>query len=108
MRYSITVTKFLESLKAKEIHSQTDVGKFLSTELLYSDKYRVPYRDSVQFRSVAQSCPTLSDSMDCSMPDLPIHHQLLAPHSSTLAWKIPWTEEPGRLQYMGSLRVRHD
>ena len=33
---------------------------------------------------------------------------LLAPHSSTLAWKIPWTEEPGRLQSMGSLRVRHD
>ena len=30
------------------------------------------------------------------------------PHSSTLAWKIPWTEETGRLQSMGSLRVRHD
>ena len=32
----------------------------------------------------------------------------MAPHSSTLAWKIPQTEEPGRLQSMGSLRVRHD
>ena len=31
-----------------------------------------------------------------------------APNSSTLAWKIPWMEEPGRLQSMGSLRVRHD
>ena len=29
----------------------------------------------------------------------------MAPHSRTLAWKIPWTEEPGRLQFMGSLRV---
>ena len=29
-------------------------------------------------------------------------------HSSTLAWKIPWMEEPGRLQSMGSRRVRHD
>ena len=29
-------------------------------------------------------------------------------HSSTLAWKIPWMEEPGRLQSMGLLRVRHD
>ena len=29
----------------------------------------------------------------------------MAPHSSTLAWKIPWTEEPGRLQSMGSLGV---
>ena len=32
----------------------------------------------------------------------------MAPHSSTLAWKIPWTEEPGRLQSMGSLPVGHD
>ena len=32
----------------------------------------------------------------------------MAPHFSTLAWKIPWMEEPGRLQSMGSLRVRHD
>ena len=32
----------------------------------------------------------------------------MAPHSSILAWKIPWTEEPGGLQSMGSLRVRHD
>ena len=32
----------------------------------------------------------------------------VAPHSSTLAWKIPWTEAPGRLQSMGSLRAGHD
>ena len=34
--------------------------------------------------------------------------QAMAPHSSTLAWKIPWAEGPGRLQSMGSLRVGHD
>ena len=32
----------------------------------------------------------------------------MAPHSSTLAWKIPWIGEPARLQSMGSLRVGHD
>ena len=32
----------------------------------------------------------------------------MAPHSSTLAWKIPWTEEPGRLHSMGSQRVGYD
>ena len=32
----------------------------------------------------------------------------MAPHSSTLAWKIPWAEEPGGLQSMGSQRVRHN
>ena len=34
--------------------------------------------------------------------------EISTPHSSTLAWKIPWMEEPGRLQSMGSLRVGHD
>ena len=37
-----------------------------------------------------------------------ILEKAMAPHSSTLAWKIPWVEEPGRLQSMGSLGVRHD
>ena len=32
----------------------------------------------------------------------------MAPHSNTLVWKIPWMEERGGLQSMGSLRVRHD
>ena len=37
-----------------------------------------------------------------------ISEKAMATHSSTLAWRIPWTEEPGRLQSMGSLRVGHD
>ena len=37
-----------------------------------------------------------------------ISEQAMAPHSSTLAWKIPWREEPGRLQSMGLRRVGHD
>ena len=44
-------------------------------------------------------------------PTWSFYHALekeMAPHSSTLAWKIPWTEEPGRLQSMGSQRVGHD
>ena len=37
-----------------------------------------------------------------------VMEKAMAPHSSTLAWKIPWMEEPGRLQSMGSWRVGHD
>ena len=37
-----------------------------------------------------------------------ISEKAMAPHSGTLAWKIPWMEEPGRFQSMGSRRVRHD
>ena len=43
----------------------------------------------------------INPSDDCA-------EKAMAPHSSTLAWKIPWTEGPGRLQSMGSLRVEHD
>ena len=43
--------------------------------------------------------------LDSSDLDL---EKAVAPHSSTLAWKIPWMEEPGRLQSMGSLRVGHN
>ena len=37
-----------------------------------------------------------------------IPEKAMAPHSSTLAWKIPWTEGPGGLQSMGSLGIGHD
>ena len=40
----------------------------------------------------------------CHLPE----EKAMAPDYSTLAWKIPWAEEPGRLQSMGSLRVGHD
>ena len=113
---------------------------------------------------VAQSCPTLCDPLDYSLPGFSVHgifqarilkwiaisssrgsswprdricvsciasrllthwaimdteyiiaitsdlqtEKAVAPHSSTLAWKIPWMQEPGRLQSMGSLRVGQD
>ena len=40
-------------------------------------------------------------------PEDPLEKEM-ASHSSILAWRIPWTEEPGGLQSMGSQRVRHD
>ena len=95
-----------------------------------------------------QSCLTLSDLMDCSLPGSSIHgifqarvlewvaiafseeisslshsivflyflhsfkksfwEKAMVPHSSTLAWRIPWMEEPGGLQSVGSLGVGHD
>ena len=65
---------------------------------------------------VAQSCLTLCDPMDCSLPSSSVHgifqaivlEKAMASHCSTLIWKIPWAEEPERLQSMGSLRVRYD
>ena len=52
-------------------------------------------------------CYFKSDHLGCVQVNT---EKAMAPHSSTLAWKIPWTEEPGGLQLapMGLLRVRHD
>ena len=84
-----------------------------------------------------QSCPTLCDPIDGSPQGSSVHgifqarvlewganafsqetlefykntskgsEEAMAPDSTTLTWRIPWMEEPGRLQSMGSLRVRH-
>ena len=46
--------------------------------------------------------------MNLGSADLPRLEKAMATHSSTLAWKIPWMEEPSRLQSMRLLRVGHD
>ena len=48
----------------------------------------------------------ITDSMDMNLSKL--LEKEMATHSNTLAWKIPWTEEPGRLPSVGSHRVGHD
>ena len=52
--------------------------------------------------------PENSQAIQFSSVQLSLPEKAMAPHSSTLAWKIPWTEEPGRLQSMGFRRVGHD
>ena len=52
--------------------------------------------------------PTMCESWVQSLGQEDLLEKEMAPHSSILAWKIPWMEEPGRLQSMGSQRVRHD
>ena len=60
---------------------------------------------------MAQTVKRLPEVQETRVPSLgwedPLEKEM-ATHSSTLAWKIPWTEEPGRLQSMGSQRVGHD
>ena len=63
------------------------------TSLLAQMVKRLPTMRETQVQSLGQEDPLEKD---------------MAPHSSTLAWKIPWMEEPGRLQSMGSQRVGHD
>ena len=60
---------------------------------------------------VAQTVKRLSTMWETWVQSLgwedPLEKEMTV-HSSTIPWKIPWTEEPGRLQSMGSQRVRHE
>ena len=52
--------------------------------------------------------PTVQETWIQSLGQEDLLEKEMAPHSSILAWKIPWMEEPCRIQSMGSQRVRHD
>ena len=52
--------------------------------------------------------PTMQETQVQSLDQEDLLEKEMGTHSSILAWKVPWTEEPGRLQSMGSHRVRHD
>ena len=74
-----------------------------------------PQQAVLKVRNCSALCLTLADQEGKRHSSLEIYHfratyafvleKAMAPHSSALAWRIPWTEEPGRLQSMGSLRV---
>ena len=85
-------------------------------------KRKKPFLDPLTISLIQQPCPPLSRTGEptaqeskertcrCEERGGGWHpsEKAMAPHSSTHAWKIPWMEEPGGLQSMGSLRVRHD
>ena len=55
-----------------------------------------------------KNLPTIQETPVQSLGGEDPLEEKMATHSSVLAWRIPWTGEPGRLQSMGSQRVRHD
>ena len=57
------------------------IGQAKYNRMLYHQNYHL-IEKPVQFSSVAQSCPTLCDPMDCSTPDFPVYHQLQEPTES--------------------------
>ena len=81
----------------QSLHDLTPIWADLLPSSFYSHYSKYPGLLSVPHKPILYLGPLLLTS-----------EKAMAPHSSTLAWKIPRTVEPGRLQSMGSLRVRHD
>ena len=67
-----------------------------------------PFGRTSLVAQMVKHLPTVQESWVRSLGRKDPLEKEMATHSSTLAWKIPWTEEHGRLQSMGSQRVRHD
>ena len=78
-----------------------------------SIKIRLPVKETqvwslVQVAQMVKRLPAVRESLVRSLSREDPLEKEMATHSSTLPWKIPWTEEPGRLQPVGSQRVGHD
>ena len=73
-----------------------------------TDKYcKVPLKWGFPSGSVVKNLPAMQETQVRSLGrEEPLEKEMTS-QSSTLAWKIPWTEEPGGLQFMGSQRVGH-
>ena len=68
------------------IYTHTEYLKYNMLSFITVMTKRWKYHGSIQFSSVAQSCPTLCDPMDCSMPGLPVYHQLLEITQTHVHW----------------------
>ena len=93
--YKDTLTK--NTVKSESFSLQ--MGEMRSTNIILLKNKRGGVRMQLNFLPTSHSINTLTH---------PSMEKAMVPHSSTLAWKIPWMEEPGGIQSMGSLRVEQD
>ena len=86
------------AVKRREVKSKGEKERYTH---LNAEFQRTARRDKKAFLS--NQCKEIEENNRMGKTE-----KAMVTHSSTFAWTIPWTEEPGRLQSMGSLRVRHD
>ena len=96
------------------IPSQQTSGRILYVQSFWCHEMRLLSSSDIQvhiwkwipLREILEIGGKSTEVFPC--PSSSPSEKAMAPHSSTLAWQIPWMEEPGRLQSMGSLRVGRD
>ena len=101
-----TVKTLVEQFKLRLCHKQLAHNKKFITQWQIW-KNHLPSSTSLVAQMV-KHLPTMRETWVQSLGQEDVLEKEMATHSSILAWKIPWTEEPGRLQSMGSQRVGHD
>ena len=98
-------TEYKKDLHDADNHDAVKVLHSICQQILKTQQWPQDWK-----KSVFIPIPKKDNAKECqTMAQLHSSHTLaMAPHSSTLAWKIPWTEGPGGLHSMGLLGVRHD
>ena len=94
--------KIIMQVKIVEIRLYHNFNTFAIICILVQNKKGFPGGSAKRIRLPMQEMWVQSLDWEDSL------EKEMATHSSNLIWKIPWTEEPGQLQSMGSQRVRHD
>ena len=90
-------------MKSIEAKSKRETERYTH---LNAEFQRIAKRDKKAFLS--NQCKEIEENNRMGKTRDLLMEKAMASHSSILAWKIPWTEEPGMLQSIGSLRVGHD
>ena len=70
--------------------------------------YQLQYSWAFLVAQLVKNTPAMQETWVRSLGREDLLEEAMATHSNILAWKIPWTEEPGELQSVGSQRVEHD
>ena len=98
------------AIKRKELLIHTIILKSI-TIIMLNERSQVKKKNTFCIIQLAQTVKRMSTMWEAGVRSLgwedPLEKEM-AIHSSTIAWKIPWTEEPGRLQSTGLQRVGHD
>ena len=90
-------------MKRRQVKGSTENERYTH---LNAEFHRITRRDKKAFLN--DQCNEIEENNRMGKTRDLLMEKAMASHSSILAWKIPWTEEPGRLQSIGSLRVGHD
>ena len=108
---TLLVLSIYTSFPLNYMYVSPSLCNFFLTLLLPQASFHCPFPFTTQTFLVTQTVKRLSTTQETRVRSLhwedPLEKEM-AIHSSTIAWEIPWTEEPGRLQSMGSQRVGHD
>ena len=87
---------------------QEQLPQDVNLAMLFSGRIYILFYSCALVAQMVKHLPTMWETWVQSLSGVDLLEMEMATHSSILAWKIPWMEEPGRLQCMGSQRVGHN